>query len=581
MHSSHLPRAKQTAQINGRDAGVKDQTNRNLRPWNLSSYSGHSSAEVEAVPGCRQVDGGESFDTFKDRFLPALEALLKKVDAGKTVGVVTHSRNMELVQGWLNGHGYRTTVDPRAITSDDIDPATVIEVAADPKGKLRMGKPSVVTKTEAHPATLHLRVHGVSNAPGGMRVYRMGSRDGHYVGRTLPTRVRARKGDVLKVETGDFLQDVQGDMRWVNPNVVSHYSDAPHSWRELSALAGGELAKDGAPGPAGDLPPAGDLGASSSMPSIPTLDALTSAANGPTLSDVHVNVPLPDISVSYAGEKRRKRKKDDEDAEPEDDSVLRGEFLPVQKADQMKQLVYGVVLEPNVMDSQDDFMLPHHVEKAAHEYMKRIVRGKASVMKLQHREQGFKKTQPSIVPVESFIAPTDFNLDAHEVVKKGSWVLVAKVEDPALWQDFLDRKYTGFSVGGTGIRRSVSRGNYEPEVPDGYMPQEPADWSRPIPHPDTFGQVLMSKEHPELPPIHVTVPITIAEGAVKLEAPDAPQVHIHEGAIQVPAAQAPDVHIHKGAVQVDSHVHMPEQPKRGAVSIEKVGGKMRLVPEEE
>ena len=391
--------------------------------------------------------------------------------------------------------------DRRVLNPDDPD-GDDVEVAAwwDPedmkrspaiRDELRASRPwSKVTKAEAHAATLHLRVHGVSNAPGGMRVYRMATRDGHYVGRTLPSRVRARKGDVLKVQTGDFLQDVQGDMRWVNPNVISHYTDTPHSWRELSALAGGELAKDGAPGPAGDLPPAGDTGASSSMPSIPTLDAVGSGF-GPDLSAVHVNVPLPDISVSYIGEKkRRKRKKTDEDADPADDSVLRGEFLPVQKNGQMKQLVYGVVLEPNVMDSQDDFMLPHHVEKAAHEYMKRIVRGKASVMKLQHRDVGFKKTQPSIVPVESFIAPVDFPLDSHELVKKGSWVIAAHVEDDALWQDFLDGKYTGFSIGGTGIRRSVSQGSYAPEVPNGYMPQEPADWSQPLPDPGYFTPVV-------------------------------------------------------------------------------------------
>lgn len=344
-------------------------------------------------------------------------------------------------------------------------------------------------KGQARPTTLHLRVHGVSNAPGGMRVYRMASRDGHYVGRTLPTRVRARKGDVLKVETGDFLQDVQGDMRWVNPNVVSHYSDAPHSWRELSALAGGELAKDGAPGPAGDLPPAGDLGAPSAMPSPETLDQMTSAANGPDLSSVHVNVPLPDISVSYVGEKKkRKRKADDE---PDVDSVLHGEFLPVSKADQWKQLACGVVLEPNAMDSQDDFMLPHHVEKAAHQYMKRIIRGQASVSKLQHRTQGFKRNGKGVIPVESFIAPTDFSYDGRDMIKAGSWVMVMHVEDDALWQDFLDGKYTGFSVGGTGIRRSVQRGNYEPEVPNGYMPQEPTDWSAPIPHSDSFSHLLI------------------------------------------------------------------------------------------
>ncbi len=104
-------------------------------------------------------------------------------------------------------------------------------------------------------------------------------------------------------------------------------------------------------------------------------------------------------------------------------------------------------------------MLPHHVERAAHGYLKRAIRGKSSVAKLQHRAQGFFKDKPSICPVESFIAPIDFSYDGKEMIKAGSWVLCMHVEDPALWQDFLDGKYAAFSVGGTGVRQSVSASN--------------------------------------------------------------------------------------------------------------------------
>jgi 8-oxo-dGTP pyrophosphatase MutT (NUDIX family) len=437
-------------------------------------------------PGGKLEDGEHPYDGARREWQEEMGLRLPKGEhAGQWRSGIYHG----FVHQVPNEDSVKLNLDPedrRVLNPDDPD-GDDVEVAAwwhpdDMKrspairDELRASRPwTKVAKGDARPTTLHLRVHGVSNAPGGMRVYRMASRDGHYVGRTLPTRVRARKGDVLKVETGDFLQDVQGDMRWVNPNVVSHYSDAPHSWRELAALAGGELAKDGADGPAGDIPPAGDLGASSALPSSQTLGEV-----GPGLASVHVNVPLPDISVSYVGQGRKRK----------DESVLRGEFLPVRKADQWKQLACGVVLEPNAMDSQDDFMLPKHVEKAAHAYMKRIIRGKATVAKLQHRTQGFKRDGKGVIPVESFIAPTDFSYDGKEMIKAGSWVMVMHVEDDALWQDFLDGKYTGFSVGGTGVRRSLQGADYGPEVPRAYMPQEPADWQV-QPHPDLLGSLLI------------------------------------------------------------------------------------------
>ncbi len=489
IYASNLRRALQTATIAGHAAGIKVVPDAAFRPWNLGDFAGHSSADVlpKLKPYMRnperKVDGGESFNEYEHRFLPALEKVLTLAEHGHRVALVTHSRNVETVEGWLGGHGYRKKVDTAAIERDRIEPATVIEVS-DKGGKLASGEFIQIGKGQAHPATVHLRVHGVSRTPDGMRVYRMATREGHYVGRTLPTRTRARKGDVLKIQTTDFLADVQGDMHWQNPAVEAHYNDAPHSWRELQALAGGTLVKDGADGAAGDIPAAGDMGASDALPSGNT----AALASGPTSGSVHVNVPLKDISVGYANRRLiaqalRKDGSYDEATLAQLEAVVKG-TLP------MKQLVYGVVLEPNTLDSQDDYMLPHHVEKAAHGYLARVIRGKASVAKLQHRAQGFKKTVPSLVPVESYIAPVDFALSSSEQVRAGSWVMVMKVEDDALWQDFLDGKYTGFSIGGVGVRRSMKAGNYAPIVPHGYMQREPADW--PIaPHPDTVGALLI------------------------------------------------------------------------------------------
>jgi hypothetical protein len=323
---------------------------------------------------------------------------------------------------------------------------------------VRMGR----GRSEARAATLGLRVNGVSTTPSGHRVYRMVTRDGHYVGRTNPTRHRARKGDVLKITASHLEQDATGDMRWTNPDVSGGYTDAPHSWRELEAIAADQMQKDGgnaggdsAPGPAGDIPPARDEGDAARFPS------------GPTLEAVHVNSPLPNISTGYQLTRRAGRKPD----EP----VLQGEFLPVRKEDRWKQLVYGVVLEPNSMDSQNDFMLPKHVEASAHGYLKRAIRGTSSIHKLAHRAKvNVRGSQKSMIPVESFIAPVDFSYDGKEMIKQGSWVLVVHVEDPALWQDFLDGKYQAFSVGGTGIRRSLHRP--PPDVPRGIIASDANNW---------------------------------------------------------------------------------------------------------
>lgn len=379
----------------------------------------------------------------------------------------------------------KINLDPerrRVMNPDDPD-CDHIEVAAwwDPahlrnmralRPELRNSRPWQkvgIAKGQARPAEMNLRVNGVSAVPGGHRVYRMVTKDGRYVGSTSPTRVRARKGDVLKIQANDFLQDAASDdLRWQNAHVAG-YSDAPHTWRDLQAMAGDTLYKDGAPGPAGDLPAADDQGwASSDFPS------------GPTLSAVHVNMPLPSLSVVYIpdGTKRKAKKQ----------PVLRGEFLPVSKAERWRQLVYGVVLEPNVLDSQDDYMLAHHVEKTAHNYLKKAIRGASSVAKLQHRAQGFFKSKPSIVPVESYIAPCDFSYDGMDMIKKGTWVMVMHVEDPGLWQDFLDGKYTGFSVGGSGVRQSM----HVPVdlVDHGYIAHpQPSEWPM-APSPGQLGSFV-------------------------------------------------------------------------------------------
>ncbi len=294
----------------------------------------------------------------------------------------------------------------------------------------------------------HLHVVGVQTHPSGQRVYRLGTRDGHYVGRSNPTKVRALKGDVLKVNVAHLTRTPNGDISWQNAEVMAlggRYGRRADSGRDLLARIGGgnnvtpdlDLIKDDA----GDVPPARDEG---NVTEQQTIDVPT----GPTANQVHIDVPLKNISVFY-GSRPVKQKR-----------------MKVVKAMGDQQLLYGVVLEPDVIDSQADYVPAAHVEKAAHGYLKKALRGGGKVTKLQHRVPAFHRSKPSVVPVESFIAPMDFTYPgSNEKVKKGSWVLVVHIEDPEVWQEVLDGHWGGFSIGGSGLRKRMGGYVMPPPIP--------------------------------------------------------------------------------------------------------------------
>lgn len=122
-----------------------------------------------------------------------------------------------------------------------------------------------------------------------------------------------------------------------------------------------------------------------------------------------------------------------------------GRIVPIIKSNNEKQIVYGVILAPNEIDSQDDYMEAEDIEKAAHSY-------------LTHSRMVGSEHSKSIgaTPVESFIAPQDFEVSGQygdQPVKKGSWVLGVKIKDPEEWEKVKSGEYTGFSVGGVGLRQ--------------------------------------------------------------------------------------------------------------------------------
>ncbi|MDD5304429.1 MAG: XkdF-like putative serine protease domain-containing protein [Elusimicrobia bacterium] len=145
----------------------------------------------------------------------------------------------------------------------------------------------------------------------------------------------------------------------------------------------------------------------------------------------------------------------EEEAEEDDREDLDFEEGPavfrILKADAPQQKMTGVVLEPHVVDTQDDFEAPEEIEKAAHLFMQKYRAGQAH-LGLQHQRM-LKDEEAHLC--ESWIAPENLKVGS-EPVRKGSWLQTWHVKDPALWASIEKGDITGFSFGGSGLRHKAN-----------------------------------------------------------------------------------------------------------------------------
>jgi len=117
-------------------------------------------------------------------------------------------------------------------------------------------------------------------------------------------------------------------------------------------------------------------------------------------------------------------------------------LIPIVKTELEKQIVYGVVLEPDTEDSQGDTVSPEEIEQSMHRFM------------AKYRRTGVEhsmRISDGVDIVESFIAPQAIDYNG-QAVKKGSWVMGVHVEQPSLWAAIKAGKFTGFSIYGFAER---------------------------------------------------------------------------------------------------------------------------------
>lgn len=119
----------------------------------------------------------------------------------------------------------------------------------------------------------------------------------------------------------------------------------------------------------------------------------------------------------------------------------------VEKADSANYLgkVMTVALVPDQVDQQGDTVTAAEIEKAAHDWLTD-----------SRRHGADHKVGADATPIESYIAPTDFEITGNDgqkhTVVKGSWVVVSQVKDAALFADIVAGRKGGVSIEGTGVR---------------------------------------------------------------------------------------------------------------------------------
>ena len=115
--------------------------------------------------------------------------------------------------------------------------------------------------------------------------------------------------------------------------------------------------------------------------------------------------------------------------------------IPIYKAEE-ERYVFGVVLEPETIDAQNDIISEETIRNACHKFMEEFQN-----LGLQHKFL----VNGAVKILESFVAPVDFKA-GDQTIRKGSWVLAVRVLDDKLWKMVKDGDLTGFSIGGMAYR---------------------------------------------------------------------------------------------------------------------------------
>ena len=121
------------------------------------------------------------------------------------------------------------------------------------------------------------------------------------------------------------------------------------------------------------------------------------------------------------------------------EAKILNKFAGAAEAVEEERYVLGVVLEPGTPDSHGDVFPESVVEKACREFY-----GRAGLM---HQLDVTDRVQY----IESYITPADMTIEGR-TIKKGTWLIGAKIYDDSLWSMIKQGNLTGLSIGGPAVR---------------------------------------------------------------------------------------------------------------------------------
>lgn len=137
--------------------------------------------------------------------------------------------------------------------------------------------------------------------------------------------------------------------------------------------------------------------------------------------------------------------------------------IKICKLDDEKQVVYGVVLDPYHVDTQNDWVAPGVIEETAHRWL-----ANHREHNINHRDDAGSDT----FPVESFVVEYPSHDDymkarkgmphrafrrkyGNDIVHSGAWIVGTKVSDE-VWESVKAGRLQGYSIEGLGVRRPTT-----------------------------------------------------------------------------------------------------------------------------
>ncbi len=129
-------------------------------------------------------------------------------------------------------------------------------------------------------------------------------------------------------------------------------------------------------------------------------------------------------------------------------------LFELKKADEDRQIAYGVVYAPGIVDAQGEFTDSAEIEAAAYRFMKDK---KVDQVDQNHDFQPL----PGAYVAESWIVKMG---DPWFGELPGSWAVGIKVDDDAVWERLKKGELWGFSMAGLAEREAVATPN---EMPTG------------------------------------------------------------------------------------------------------------------